>query len=294
VFTERNGFLGVFDPKSGAVREVEGAPKVWAKGQGGLLDVKAHEGWVYLTWSHPDKDGASTALGRGRLEDGKLLGFERLFLTNAGGGAGQHFGSRLVFDGPYLYMTIGDRGQREQAQNLGRHNGKILRLTQEGKPAGSGLSQSLPEVWSLGHRNPQGIDKRPATAQIWEVEFGPRGGDELNLLKPRANYGWPKATYGREYWGPRIGSTTVAGMEPPKTHWTPVISPSGMAFIDTNTLAIACLNPGHLRLLTLKGDKVVAQRELHADKGWRFRQVRKGPDGKLWFSTDQGLIGRLL
>lgn len=293
VFTEREGFLGVFDPRTGQVEPVQGAPKVWANGQGGLLDVKLHDGWLYLTWSHPVDDGAATALGRGRLRDGKLEGFERLLLTDAGGKRGEHFGSRLLFDGPHLYMTVGERGHRYFSQDKRRHNGKLLRLTHDGEPAGAGLEKAHPEVWSWGHRNPQGLDKRPGAGQIWEVEFGPRGGDELNLIKKGANYGWPLATYGREYWGPRIGSESVEGMAPPVEHWTPVISPSGMAFLDKDTIAVACLNPGHLRLLTLSGDKVAAQRELYAGKGWRFRQVRKGPDGKLWFSTDEGRIGRL-
>lgn len=293
VFTEREGLLGVFDPKDGKVQEISGAPAVWANGQGGLLDVKAHDGWIYLTWSHPVADGAATALGRGKLEGAKLRDFSRLLLTNAGGKRGEHFGSRLLFDGPYLYMTVGERGQRHDAQDLSRHNGKLLRLTHDGKPAGSGVSKALPEVWSWGHRNPQGLDKRPGRAQLWEMEFGPRGGDELNLIKAGANYGWPKATFGREYWGPRIGAEALEGTEPPVAHWSPVISPSGIAFLDQDRLAVACLNPGHLRLLTLEGDKVVRQRELYAGKGWRFRQVRLGPDGKLWFSTDDGRIGRL-
>lgn len=293
LFTEREGFLGILDPKTGKVEEVEGAPKVWANGQGGLLDVKLHDGWVYLTWSQAVEGGAATALGRGKLRDGRLAEFERLLLTNAGGKNGEHFGSRLLFDGPHLFMTVGERGKRHESQKLERHNGKVLRLTHEGKPAGSGVSKALPEVWTWGHRNPQGIDKRPGTDEVWETEFGPRGGDELNLLKAGANYGWPKATYGREYWGPRIGAEVVKGLEPPVEHWTPVISPSGMAFLDADTIAVACLNPGHLRLLTLDGKKVAGQRELYAGKGWRFRQVRKGPDGKLWFSTDEGRLGRI-
>lgn len=293
VFTEREGFLGVLDPKTGKVQEVAGAPQVWANGQGGLLDVKLHGGWLYLTWSQPVDDGAATALGRGKLQDGKLVGFERLLLTDAGGKRGEHFGSRLLFDGPYLYMTVGERGQRYLSQDRRRHNGKLLRLTHDGKAAGAGLERAHAEVWSWGHRNPQGLDKRPGTDEVWEVEFGPRGGDELNLVKKGANYGWPLATFGREYWGPRIGAEAVEGTEPPVAHWTPVISPSGMAFLDKDTIAVACLNPGHLRLLTLKGGTVAKQRELYGDKGWRFRHVRKGPDGKLWFSTDEGRIGRL-
>ncbi len=298
VFTERGGRVGLLDPKTGKVAVVKGAPAVWEKGQGGLLDVKVHPDFaknklVYLTWSHPVDDGAATALGRGRLEGDALTGFERLLLTNAGGGNGEHFGSRLEFDGAHLYMTVGERGHRELAQDLKRHNGKVLRLTHDGKPAGAGLPGALPEVWTWGNRNPQGIAKRPGTDQLWEVEFGPRGGDELNLLKKGVNYGWPVITYGREYWGPKIGTTVKEGLEQPVVHWTPVISPSGMTFLDKDTVALACLSGRHIRLVTLAGDKAGAQRSLLEGKNWRVRHVRKGPDGLLWFSTDDGKIGRL-
>lgn len=298
LFTQREGKMGLLDPRTGEVAKVTGAPEVWAKGQGGLLDVKLHPGFrknglVYLTWSQPVEDGAATALGRARLAGKKLEGLERLFLSNGGGRNGEHFGSRILFDGPYLYLTLGERGHRHLAQDLSRHNGKVLRLTHEGKPAGCGVSAERPEVWTWGHRNPQGIDKRPGTDEVWEDEFGPRGGDELNLLKAGANYGWPVITYGREYWGPSIGTTAKEGLEQPAAHWEPVISPSGMAFLDRDRLVLACLNTNQLRLVTLKGDAVAEQSALFAREGWRFRQVRLGPDKRVWFSTDEGLIGRL-
>lgn len=298
LFTERAGTMGLLDPKTGMVEEVRGAPAVWAHEQGGLLDVVLHPDFatnqlVYLAWSHPLEGGeAATAMGRAKLRENELQGFERLLLTNTASKKGWHFGARLVFDGPHLWMSVGERNQRDLAQNLGRHHGKILRLTHDGKPAGSGLSKALPEIWSRGHRNPQGLALRPGTGQLWSAEFGPRGGDELNLIKPRANYGWPIITYGREYWGPPIGTTRKEGMEQPVEHWVPSISPSGMAFLDRDTVALACLKSRHIRLLRLEGDKVAAQRELLKDK-WRIRHVRKGPDGKLWFSTDDGKIGRL-
>lgn len=289
LFTERGGGMGLLDVKTGAVAPVEGAPAVWANGQGGLLDVRVSPGFakdklVYLTWSHPVEDGAATALGRGRLGTGALAGFERLFLSNAGGRNGEHFGSRVEFDGPHLFLTVGERGHRDLSQDPTRHNGKIIRL---------GLDGSAPEVWSLGHRNPQGLAKRPGTDQLWSVEFGPRGGDELNLVKKGANYGWPLVTYGREYWGPKIGVTQKEGFTPPVAWWSPVISPSGMTFLDKNTVAVACLSGRHIRLLTLDGDRVVAQRALLEDRGWRVRHVRRGPDGLLYFSTDDGKLARL-
>ena len=290
VFTERGGRLAVFDPKTANVDVVAGAPGVWSNGQGGLLDVRAHPGFaknklVYLTWSQPVEDGAATALGRGRLEKGKLLGFERLFLSNAGGKNGEHFGSRVEFLEGKLFMTVGERGNRYLSQDPERHNGKIIRI---------GLDGSAPEIWSLGHRNPQGLAKRPGTNQLWSAEFGPRGGDELNLVKKGANYGWPVITYGREYWGPKIGATAKEGMEQPVTYWVPSISPSGLTFLDKNVAVLACLSGQHIRLVSLKGDAVVGQTSLLTDRGWRIRHVRKGPDGLLYFSTDDGKIARLV
>lgn len=305
VFTERKGGLRIYDPKTGKAVEVGGAPAVWAHGQGGLLDVRAHPGfaknrWIYLTWSHPGERGAVTALGRGRLEGGKLEGFETLFVTNAGAGGGVHFGSRIAFDGPHLYMSVGERGQRDHAQDLKRHHGKILRLTHDGKPDGAKLPGALPEIWSWGHRNPQGLAVRPGTKQLWSAEMGPRGGDELNLITRGANYGWPVATYGREYHGPKIGVPLKEGMRPPAAHWAPSISPSAMAFYDgaafpawRGSVFLACLSGEHLRRIALDGDAPGAQEVLLDDRGWRFRNVRQGPDGLLYFSTDDGRLGRI-
>lgn len=305
ILTERRGRLALWDPKTRELSAVEGAPKVWAHGQGGLLDVKLHpdfakNGLVYLTWSHPVEDGAATALGRGRLEGAGLAGFERLFLSNGGGGKGEHFGSRVVFDGPHVFVSVGERGRRELSQDPARHNGKIVRLTHDGAPAGAGLPGAAPEVWSLGHRNPQGLALRPGTRELWDAEFGPRGGDELNLVKKGANYGWPVATYGREYYGPKIGVTAKPGMEPPAAHWVPSISPSGLAFYDGNAFPawkgsafLACLSGSELRRVAFKDGKPAGQESLLDDRGWRFRMVRQGPDGLLYFSTDDGRLARL-
>lgn len=305
IFTERGGRLVLWDPKTRAISEVEGAPPVRDRGQGGLLDVKLHPGfaknrWVYLTWSHPVPDGAATAFGRGRLEGAKLAGFERLFLSNAGGNRGEHFGSRIVFDGPHVYVSLGERGRREDAQKPGRHNGKIVRLSHDGKPAGADIPGAAPGVWSLGHRNPQGLALRPGTNELWDAEFGPRGGDELNLVIEGANYGWPVATYGREYHGPRIGKPSEEGMRGPDAHWTPSISPSGLAFYDgaafpqwRGSAFLACLSGSEIRRVTFKDGKPAGQESLLDDLGWRFRMVRQGPDGLLYFSTDDGRLARL-
>lgn len=305
LFTERKGRLELLDPKTGEVSAVAGAPAVWARGQGGLLDVRVHPDFarnelIYLTWAHPVEDGAATALGRGRLAKGKLEGFERLFLTNAGGGNGEHFGSRIAFDGPHLYLSVGERGHRDLAQDLRRHNGKILRLTHDGKPDGAKLPGALPEIWTWGHRNPQGLSLRPGTRQLWSDEMGPRGGDELNLIKRGANYGWPVVTYGREYYGPRIGTTAKEGMEQPAAHWVPSISPSAMFFYDgaafprwRGSVFLACLSGEQLRRVALDGDVPGEQEVLLEDRGWRFRNARQGPDGLIYFSTDDGRLGRI-
>lgn len=311
LLTEREGALILFDPKSKKAVEVPGAPEVRARGQGGLLDVKLHpdfakNGWAYLAYSEPVRGGATTALGRGKLAGGKLAGFTPLFSAQEPNRNDIHYGTRIVFDGPHLFMTVGDRNDRHKAQDLGHHNGKVLRLTHDGQAApGNPFEETagaLPEIWSYGHRNPQGLALRPGTRELWSCEFGPRGGDELNLIRPGRNYGWPVVTYGREYWGPKIGEGThKKGMEQPVAHWTPVISPSGMNFYDgkafpawKGSLFIANLSSTHLRRLTLQGTKVVAEESLLGDKNWRFRHVRQGPDGYLYFSTDEGRLARLV
>lgn len=306
LFTERRGRLGIYDPKTTEVSPVTGGPKVRASGQGGLLDVRVHPDfaknrWVYLTWSEPVDGGAATALGRARYAEGRLEDLERLFLSNANGGSGVHFGSRIEFDGPHVYVSLGERGDRDLSQNLKRHNGKIVRLTHDGKPAGAELPGAPPEIWTWGHRNPQGLALRPGTKQLWSAEMGPRGGDELNLIERGVNYGWPVITYGKEYYGPKIGTTAKEGMAQPIAHWVPSISPSAIAFYDgkafpawRGSVFIACLSGERLRRVALEGDKPGAQEDVLADKGWRFRNVRQSPDGLLYFSTDEGRIGRVV
>ena len=311
LLTERAGRLILLDPKTGAAAPVSGVPEVYARGQGGLLDIRLHpkfakNRWVYLTWAMPVQGGATTALGRGRLEGAALKDFRVLFTAKDPADSDIHFGSRLEFLDGRLFMTVGERNRRHQAQDLGRHMGKVLRLTEDGAPAPNnpfaGKDGALPEIWSLGHRNPQGLAARPKSLQLWSAEFGPRGGDELNLIKPGANYGWPVITYGREYWGPKIGEGSAKeGLEQPVAKWVPSISPSALAFYDGKAFPawrgsafLACLSGSRLQRLTLEGDSVVAQESLLAGRGWRFRAVRGGPDGFLYFSTDEGLLARLV
>ena len=313
VFTERNGQLRILDANARAVQTVQGAPAVVQAGQGGLLDVRVHpafdkNGWIYLTYSEKADRGMTTVLARGRLEGAELKDYQKLFSAWEPNGNNIHFGSRIEFDGAgKLFISVGDRNERHNAQDLRYHNGKILRLNEDGSvPADNPFAsnpEAKPEIWSYGHRNPQGLVKHPLTGELWESEFGPRGGDEINVIRPGANYGWPVITYGREYWGPKIGEgTEKSGMEQPVAYYVPSISPSGITFYFGDAfpkwkgnLFVANLSGQHLRRLVIDdGNRIVKQEELLDDLGVNFRHVRPGPEGFLYFSTDDGKIARLV
>ena len=304
LFTVRSGKAFYFNQKTKELKQLS-APKVKIQGQGGLLDIKLHiiEGkkYVYFTYAEIVNDRNSTSLSRGIYSDKKISKIERIFHVKTEGSGGTHFGSRLLFHDDHLYMTMGERGERNAAQKLSLHNGKILRLTYDGKAAKGNpfekIKGALPEIWSYGHRNPQGISLDPVSKNIYNCEFGPRGGDELNLVESGNNYGWPVITYGKEYWGPSIGVTIKKGMEQPIEYWVPSISPSGMSFYTgdkvpewKNNLFLANLSSKHLRRLVLKNNKVVKQQVLFKDLKERIRHVRTGIDGYLYFSTDSGKI----
>ncbi|MGI9212200.1 MAG: PQQ-dependent sugar dehydrogenase [Methylococcaceae bacterium] len=313
LFTERGGMLKRLNPRTGRITVMEGAPAVAAGGQGGLLDVRldpdfAQTHWVYLTYSEPlTANLKTTAWGRGRLDGDQLKDFRRLFSATATNDKSIHFGARIEFDGQnHLFVSVGERDERHKAQDLSVHNGKILRFNRDGTvPADNplyGNNNTRPEVWSWGHRNPQGLAFNPMTQTLWSAEFGPMGGDEINQIRPGLNYGWPVITHGREYYGPGIGEgTEKPGMEPPVAYYVPSISPSGIGFYTGNrfpgwqgNLFVATLSGQHLRRLVIQDDRVVKQEVLLNDLGWRFRQVRTGPDGYLYFSTDDGRLARLV
>ncbi len=281
------------------------APKVRSQGQGGLLDillVRANDKkYIYYTFSEDYKDKIVTSLARAEYENKSIKNLKVIFRTNIKGSSAKHFGSRLLHKDKHLYMTVGDRGKRELAQSLNYHNGSILKLTLDGKPAKDNpyvkTKNALPEIWSYGHRNPQGIDVDPVTQAIYSIEFGPRGGDELNLITKKSNYGWPIITYGKEYWGPSIGGTHKKGMKQPVEQWTPSISPSGMVFYRGNkikawagNLFLACLGARQLRRVVLDNNKVIRQEKLFEGLNERIRQVRQSLDGELYFSTDSGKL----
>jgi len=240
-------------------------------------------------------------VARGILKETTLESTEVIFQAKVDSDTTRHFGSRLVFHQGHIFMTIGDRGERAYAQKLNLHQGSILKLTHSGKAAADNpflkTKNALAEIWSYGHRNPQGIDVHPETKELWSCEFGPRGGDELNLIKKGRNYGWPVITYGKEYWGPSIGDTKKTGMEQPIEYWVPSISPSGMVFYTgdkikswKNDLFLANLSSTHLRRLRIRNNKVIEQEKLFESIDERIRHVRNAADGYLYFSTDSGKI----
>lgn len=306
IFTEREGKLKVLDLKTKKALEVTGAPKVFNNGQGGLLDIYIKNDDIFLTYSEPVDKLGTTSLMKGKLsKDKKTFSGSRIFQAQALESTGQHFGSRIAIDKDgFLFMGVGERNKRDRAQDLNTHHGKILRLTTEGKaPVDNpfvNTKGALPEIWSYGHRNPQGliIDSKGV---LLDAEFGPRGGDEVNLIEKGANYGWPVVTYGSEYWGPKIGVNEKAGMKRPQYFWVPSISPSGMMMYKgaafpkfEGSLFLATLAGSHLhRIVTDDNRKIIKEEKLLEDLEERFRQVKTGPDGMIYLSTDSGKILRL-
>jgi len=289
LFTLKTEGLRHFNSKTKKLTEVLGAPKFTAKGQGGILDLQIHQGYVYITYTCEKNSLYSTCLGRGTYSNLKLKNFKTIFTANAFESSGEHFGSRVTFDQQgHLFMSVGERGKRHKSQSLKSHHGKILRMNLDGSDF---------KIWTFGHRNPQGIFFDRKSKRLWSSEFGPRGGDEVNLIVEGKNYGWPVITYGAEYYGPKIGSTHKVGMEQPIVHYTPSISPSAMTIYEGDKLKgfkgnmfLAALGSEFLQRIVLKGTKVVKQERLLEDLEERFRMVRTGPDGGLYFSTDSGKI----
>jgi aldose sugar dehydrogenase len=296
---------------AGAVTPVSGLPAVAVVGQGGLLDVALHprfdeNGWVYLSHAAAYDNGQGTAVFRGRLEGASLVDGELVFRTADPPQGGVHFGSRLAFDAAgHLFVSVGDRGNRDYAQDLGSHYGKVLRLHDDGAvPADNpfiGQPGARAEVYSYGHRNPQGLFVDPGTGWLWEHEHGPQGGDTLNIIRPGANYGWPVASYGQEYGGGVIGVTPEdrEDIENPVTWWGPLsIAPSGLTRLRgaafprwEGNLFLGALAQQHIRRLVIDGESVFHQEQLLRDQVGRIRDVAAGPDGMLYFLTDSAAGG---
>ena len=308
LIAERPGRLRHLDPATGALTNVSGVPAVHAEGQGGLLDVQLHPQFktnqkVYLCYSRRDGDTNTTALGSGQLVGAELKGFKQIFAARPGFDTVHHFGCRIQFapDGK-LFLSIGDRHQRDLAQDLDAHMGKLLRLNDDGSAAKDnpfvGKKDALPEIYSYGHRNAQGLAIHPQTGVPWLNEHGPRGGDEINQALPGRNYGWPEITFGREYYGPKIGSGTAkTGMEQPVHQWTPSIGPSGLLIYTGKAfpawkgdLFSGALALTHLNRVTIKGGKVSNEERLFDDLNLRVRDVEQDAAGNLILLTDAGLV----
>lgn len=308
--TERPGRLRIVRAGKLLDAPVRGVPDVAAVGQGGLLDVVPHPDFktnrlIYLSYAAQGPGGFMTRLGRGRFEDDRIQGFEVLFQGEPNTRAGQHFAGRVAFDeGGYVYMSIGDRGNRPRAQRLDDLAGSVIRLHDDGSiPRDNPFRLRVdvrPEIYSYGHRNPQGMARHPKTGRIWAQEHGPQGGDEVNLIKPGANYGWPVITHGKGYDNSKVGiGSAKAGMEQPLWYWVPSIAPSGMAFYDGDafpawkgSLFVGALKDRLLSRLTLDGDRVVSEERLIKRMLGRIRDVRAGPDGLIYLLSDHG-NGRL-
>jgi aldose sugar dehydrogenase len=304
--TERPGRLRVIRDGALDPDPVSGVPPVQARNQGGLMDVEIHPAFeanrlVYLSYSKALGGGrTTTAVVRGRFDGSSLSDVEEVFEAHAGASPGRHYGSRIVFDRDgYLYVTVGDRGERDRAQDRSDHAGTTIRLHDDGRVPDDnpfvGMEGVLPEIFTYGNRNAQGMAVHPETGRIWQNEHGPRGGDELNLIGAGLNYGWPEITHGVNYSGTMITPDTARpGMEQPVVHWTPSIAVSGMDFYTGDRfpawegdLFVGALRQQHIRRLVLEGEEVVEQDVLLDNLGVRFREVATGPDGYLYLLTDE-------
>ena len=286
-------------------KPIDGLPEVVPQGQGGLFDVVLHpqyaqNGWIYWAYNAPGPGGWGTALARGKLQDHRMTEVQVLFSMQPKTRSGLHFGGRIVFDqAGLLYLTLGDRGDKDRAQKLGDHAGSVIRLHDDGRvPANNPFvnrAGALAEKWTLGNRNMQGAALHPQTGELWTHEHGPQGGDEVNVMRSGINYGWPVITYGVNYGlGTKIGEGQVkAGLEQPLHVWVPSIAPSGMAFVSGSqfpqwqgNLLVGALSGQTLVRLTLEGEKVLGEERLLQGRS-RLRDVRMGPDGFVYLLTDE-------
>jgi glucose/arabinose dehydrogenase len=322
LITERPGRLrivrdGALDPEP-----IAGVPEVRRTVLGGLLDVVLHPEFeanqiVYLSYSKSvDRDFSTTAIARGRFDGSSLTGVEDIFIANTRSQSVTNFGGRMVFgrDGK-LYLTVGERQEQERAQDPMDHGGKVLRLNDDGTAPHdnpfAGDPDYLPEIYTLGHRSPQGLAVHPETGDIWENEHGPLGGDEINVLRPGANYGWPLVSYGIDYTGEQItetGQTELEGFESPLVYWVPSIAVSGMSFYQGDAFSawngdafVGALmrgrvrGSGHFQRLTFENGKAITREPILLELRQRIRDVQPGPDGLIYVLTDEnpGVLLRL-
>ncbi len=313
LITERAGKVHLLNTQNISSINISGIPEVIAEGQGGMMDVAIgpnylSEGWIYFTYSKPSKGKAATTLARAHLEQNHLVDWQDLLVTDSATNTGRHFGSRIAFDDKgHIFFSVGDRGERAMAQDLSNHMGSIIRLNLDGSIPDDnpfvGYSKARAEIFSYGHRNPQGLLFDQISGRLWSIEHGPRGGDEINLIEKGLNYGWPVISHGKEYWGPvAVGEgTSKPGMEQPRKVYIPSIAPGSLMLYRGDAfpawqgnLFTGALKLTHLNRIELSqtGHTLTEERileELHE----RIRALIESPNGWIYFSTDSGRILRI-
>lgn len=313
LINQKNGKMFLLDTTTKKLSSVTNVPEVYHYRQGGLLDVQTSpnfkkDAWIYLTYAKNINGKGATTLARTKLKNNTLYNFEELLVTKSRTNTGAHFGSRIAFDEDgYLYFSVGDRGHRPNGQDINTHAGTIIRLHLDGTvPKDNPFvgKAGLDEIYSYGHRNPQGVFYDKFSKQLFAIEHGPRGGDEINIIQKGKNYGWATISYGKEYWAPiKVGiGTHKKGMQQPIKVYTPSIAPSSLIVYSgklfknykgnlfSGALALTHLN----RIVLDKNNKVVKEERLLEDLGERIRNVIESPKGEIYISTDSGKILRLL
>ena len=317
LITEKGGTMRIATTAGQLSAPISGVPAVNSAGQGGLLGVTIDPQFnsnrmVYWVFSENVTGGNLTSVAKGSLsaDEKSLQNVSVIYRATPAYNGALHYGGRILIDkSGNIIISTGERSDlvtRPQSQDLNSGLGKIIRITKDGQPASGnpfvGRAGARPEIYSYGHRNVQGLAFHPVTGDLWESEFGPRGGDEINLVKPGLNYGWPTITYGYEYSGKRIGQgiTKQDGMEQPVYYWDPVLSPSGMTFYSggqipewKNNLFQTGLNSNHIARLVIRDNKVVGEERILANEGQRFRDIAQGTDDALYAVTDEGRLYRI-
>jgi len=310
--TERDGEIRIIREGKLLDQKISGVPEVFAKGQGGLFEIQLHpnyesNGWLYLSYAAPGKGGGNTAIMRAKLGGFNLINKEVIFQAEPFVNGGNHFGGRMEFDRDgFLYFSVGERGNKANAQNLKNHAGKVHRIKDDGTvPAENPFvhdSQAKHEIFTYGNRNPQGMAIHPQTGEIWTHEHGPMGGDEINVIRPGLNFGWPEATFGKNYDGSTITEfTSKEGMADPLHYWVPSIAPCGMSFVTSDVykgwkgnLLVGSLKFSYVARLELDGEKVTHEEKLIENIG-RVRAITQGPDGYIYISTESpGMVVRIV
>ncbi|MCJ2377278.1 PQQ-dependent sugar dehydrogenase [Vibrio sp. ZSDZ34] len=304
----RSGKLLVLDSHLGSIKEVPGLPDIYVKGQGGLMDIKqapSEDNTFYVTYAKPIGNGGAPTVAKVVINNDRISVWQDLFTSNFTVTSGRHFGSRVTFDQKgFLYMTIGDGGDRDNGQDTTTHAGTIVRLGKSGEIPNDNpyvnSSNVLPEIYSFGHRNPQGIAFDPHNNVLWAIEHGPRGGDELNKIEAGKNYGWPITSHGQEYWGPiNVGEAQEKeGIESPKKVYVPSIAP-GSLYIYTNDyfprlqgkLLIGALKLTHINILDVNNHaQVIEERRYYSELNERIRDITSDDKGNIWFIADSGAV----